>query len=239
VKNDQECGVEQYSVFRNRDCIVRGHTVLRKLLEYNIVPAASGMVRRELYEKVGLFPLNMTWIGDWYLWSAFALYADVAFFSEPMVCYRKHEASMESSLVGEANNRDCLAQVLEMFWTLKVKADEAGFRSVSKKYLRRFTEAYGRHLFSNLLNMSLEEFEDVLSAKTQSQKERKWIRARAYAVIGDQKYHRGERALAMKFYQAALQADPLMAKVLAKSFLLSLGKPGDFARKVFRSKGTV
>ncbi len=49
VMDKQECAVEQYSVFSDRDCIVDGHAVLRKLFTYNIVPAASGMVRRELY----------------------------------------------------------------------------------------------------------------------------------------------------------------------------------------------
>jgi glycosyltransferase involved in cell wall biosynthesis len=85
------------SVHGNCDRIIDGHVLLNKLLNENTIVAASAMARRECYERISFFPLNMPWAGDWYLWCVFALYFDVGYFAEPMVCYREHDLSMTSS----------------------------------------------------------------------------------------------------------------------------------------------
>ncbi len=43
--------------------IYRGHSFLRKLLDYNFVLAASVMVRRECYDTLGMFPIKADWRG--------------------------------------------------------------------------------------------------------------------------------------------------------------------------------
>ncbi len=85
----------------DRDRIFPGHALLKKLLRANFVLTAAGMVRRECYEKVSFFPLDMPWCGDWYLWCVFALHYDVAYFAEPMVCYRKHAAEYDQHSLAE------------------------------------------------------------------------------------------------------------------------------------------
>ena len=58
--------IGRYPDRKQRDCLIPGHEVLRKLLSWNFVLAASGLVRRECYDKLGNFPLDMPWAGDWY-----------------------------------------------------------------------------------------------------------------------------------------------------------------------------
>src|SRR5688572_8994109 len=84
VRDKQETGILKYSACSDRNRIFTGREFLRKQLRQNMVLAASGLVRRECYEQLGGFPLDMPWAGDWYLWCLFALYYDVAYFAEAM-----------------------------------------------------------------------------------------------------------------------------------------------------------
>ena len=85
VKERGKTDVLRYSVYNDRDCIIEGPVFLKKLLFRNIVPAAAECVRRDRYEKVSMFPLNMPMIGDWFLWCEFASHYKVSYLSEPMV----------------------------------------------------------------------------------------------------------------------------------------------------------
>jgi glycosyltransferase involved in cell wall biosynthesis len=75
VENGQETGVQ--GSYGKRDRIVSGHVFLKTLVGGSMVIAASAMARRECYERISLFPtditwagarVNMCWAGDWYLW---------------------------------------------------------------------------------------------------------------------------------------------------------------------------
>jgi hypothetical protein len=72
--------------------------------------------------------------GDWYLWCVFALYFDVGYFAEPMVCYRGHDFNMSSKQVWEKREL-CAAEEITTTWTLKRNADIAGHRRISDKLL--------------------------------------------------------------------------------------------------------
>src|SRR5215469_1008235 len=108
VKDGMEIGVLDYSVHGKRDRIVNGRVFLKELLRTGTILAASGMARRECYERISYFPLDMPWAHDWYLWCVFALLFDVGYFAEPMVCYRAHDSSITKTLMRE-NAEDCAA----------------------------------------------------------------------------------------------------------------------------------
>jgi glycosyltransferase involved in cell wall biosynthesis len=221
------------------DRIFNGHVFLKNLLRGNTIVAASGLVRRECYEKMGLFPLDMPWAGDWYLWCLFALRFDVGYFAEPMVCYREHELSMTNKLWKE-DIVACCEEDVAIPWAIKRKADEAGFRRVSRDCLSALCQIYAASIASKRYEMlrpalNLKQFEDSLCSNAANETERNFIRARVFAGIADGCYGRGELALAKQFYVASLRKDPRMPKVLAKWFLLSLGKSGDYVWSILRS----
>jgi glycosyltransferase involved in cell wall biosynthesis len=241
VRNGRETQILGYSVHGNCDRIIDGRALLKKLFRKgNTIVAASVMARRECYERIGFFPLNMPWTGDWYLWCFFALYFDVGYFSEPMVCYREHDLSMTSSLVQSNIDFDCYAaEGVVMSWAIRRKADEAAWREGSRSCLHKAANQYARCVVPGTYRtsgsfMTLEQFEESLCRNTASEMERNWVRARVYAGIGDRYYSRGELPLAKQFYLAGLQKDPCMAQVLAKWFFLLLGNPGDYVRRSFR-----
>ena len=227
VRDGRETEILQYSVHGNRDRILKGRAFLKKLVEDNTVLAASGMARRECYERISYFPLDMPYVGDWYLWCLFALFLGVGYFAEPMVCYREHDLSMTNKLMrGDAEK--CGAEYVAIPWVIKHKADEAGARDLSRNCLRAVAKLYARSIAARWYeasrwHMTLEQFEASLCRNTVSKAERNWVRARVYAAIADQYYWRKELPLAKQFYLAGLQKDPRMVKVFAKWFLLALG----------------
>lgn len=227
------------SIHGKSDQVFKGHVFLKKLLRQNTIVAASGLVRRECYEKMGLFPLNMPWAGDWYLWCLFALRYDVGYFAEPMVCYRDHDLSMTKKLWTE-NVAAVYEDDVAIPWAIKQKADEAGFEDVSKDCLSAVAVIYARNIVKKRYgasqpSLTLEQFENSLSQKSTSEEEREWVRARVYAGIGNEYYWQGEHRLAKQYYKSSMKIDPWMMKVYAKRLLLSFGSSGDIFRKWLRN----
>ena len=243
VINGKETEILDYSKYGNQDQIVNGHVFLKTILGMCFVLAPSAMARRECYEKVSLFPINIVlddvqidfwWGGDWYLWCVFALFFDVAYFAEPMVCYRYHELS-SSAFITSQRIENCVLADIAVPWMVKQKAEEAGLRRVYNTCLHAIANEYARHLTgkeypSGTWDITLDQFEQSLCQNTQSETERSRIRARTYASVADRYYFRGDLASAKKFYWASLKEDPMISKVYAKLILLSLGKVGDAVR---------
>lgn len=228
-------------VYGDRDRIIRGHALLKTLLFGNTIVSASGLVRRQCYEKISVFPLNMPWAGDWYLWCVFALFHEVAYFAEPMVCYRDHDSSMTTSLM-QNRAAACAAEEVEILFTLKSRADEAGLGAISEMCLQALANHYmqsRRRAAQETMDprVTLDPFEKSLCQNGVSEAERDWICARLCARIGDDQYWRGDLATARESYRAGLHRDPWMPRVHAKNLLLSLGKFGDLVRRGFRPSG--
>ena len=234
VKSDHETGVLDYSVYDKHDRIISGRVLLRRLLHYNLVVAASALVRRDCYNTLGMFPLDggMAWSGDWYLWCLFALLFDVGYFAEPMVCYREHDLSMTNILTTEHNNRDCSVGDIAVPWMIRQKAEEHGLRGITKICLRAVADEYARQVTSKQYRLStvcisVDEAEQSLCEHIDNENERKWIRARMFAGIGDRLRAQGKRASARHYYLAALRNAPQLTEVYAKLVLLSCGTLGD------------
>lgn len=233
--------IGRYPVREQRDRVVPGHELLRKLLWWNFVLAASGLVRRECYNQLGDFPLDMPWAGDWYLWCLFALHFDVAYFAEPMVCYRAHELSMTNKLWKE-DVATCCEEDVRIPWTIKRKADVAGFHAVSRNCLDAVASVYALTIATKRYGMSkpsltLGQFEESLCRNNTSERERDRVRSRVYAGVGNEYYWQGDIASAKNFFRLALKKDFWMGAVHVKRLLLSLGRPGEYLRKnVFASK---
>ena len=252
VRDGREAKVLDYSMYGDHDQIVRGHVFLRQLLRYNMVLAASAMARRECYETISFFPLDvvwagqsidMVWGGDWFLWCMFALLYDVAYFAEPMVCYREHALSMTNTVTQE-RLENCAAADIAVLWIVGRKARDLGLPRVARDCLHAVATEYARHCVSkeyrwldrrSTSSMTLDEFEGSLCRSTENEKERDWIRARVAAAMADSLYARGNSTSARRLYLAALQKDPGMVRVYAKLLLLLVGRPGAHLRKLLTS----
>jgi glycosyltransferase involved in cell wall biosynthesis len=239
VRDGIETGTLTREVHGDRDRVMPGHEFLKVLLKWNSVLAASGIVRRECYEKVSVFPLDMPWAGDWYLWAMFALYYDVAYVAEPMVCYRVHELSMTTKLTRDKLEA-CAREEISIPWAIKKRAMEAHYVALRNPCLSAIAHTYvriiGSELFRNSSSfMNFDYFEDSLNSNTTDEEERRWIRSRVYAGVGNECYWRDERDEAKRLYASALRLDPSRVSVRAKAWLLSSGRVGDFVRRKARA----
>ncbi len=246
VRGGKRVGVS--GSFGDHDCIASGEAVLEKLFEHNFILAPSVLVRRTCYEQISVFPLeakwrdvdvNMRWLGDWYLWCVFALAHDVAYFAQPMVCYREHELSMSQSITQKEIVQSCADSDLGMLWIVRQRAIEMGRNDVAASCLRGIATEYRRQATGKVFRASTyfisePHFESSLSNSTDSEREKRIIRTAAYQGFADKHVSQGQKARAWRSYFKALRSSPFAIKIYVKLLLLPLGNLGSELRAIAR-----
>ncbi len=231
LEGDQERGMLSYSVYGRSDAIVAGRRFVRDILRRNFVVTPSVMVRKTCYDKVGLFPVDMPYAGDWYMWCLLPLHYDVAYFAEPMVSYRQHDESITNALMS-TKVRLCIEDDLAVLWRIKQKAEEAGRSAIAKRCRNEIAYEYARHITGKKYvkvaggSMSLAEAECSLHRHAGSAAEEQWIRARMYMFVGEVHFRQQDFRRTLEFYRRGLREDPWMIKVWSKRFLLHTGTLG-------------
>jgi glycosyltransferase involved in cell wall biosynthesis len=241
VRNGEEGGIWKGSEYGRHDRIFKGQTFLKTLLKGNQILAPSAMARRECYETVSMFPVDVTWAGqsidlvwggDWYLWCVFSLFYDVGYFAEPMVNYREHELSMTNVITQLNASEDCAAAEIGTAYMVRQTALDAGQTCASRECLQGIARQYARHCVSRQYGwldhsatsrISMEQVEDWLSRASECKAERRWIRARVLTGLGDEALARRDIISARKFYKRSLLQDPTVTKTYIKLALLSFG----------------
>jgi glycosyltransferase involved in cell wall biosynthesis len=233
---------EIVGAYGRKDAVVKGHVFLKALLDSNFVLAASAMVRRKCYQDLGAFPLNaswqgqavdMGWLGDWYLWCIFAMYFDVGYFADPMVCYRTHDMSMTNNITRRETIANCAYADVGMLWMIRERAQGAGFRTLAQNCLIAIANEYAKQGASKRyrsanFRMSRSEFEFSLRRSTESGSERQFIRARYLEGTADLLMRRGKRSFSTQYYLASMK-QRTRPKVLIK---LLLGGGGTRIREI-------
>jgi hypothetical protein len=183
----------------------------------------------------------MVWSGDWYLWSLFAIYHDVGYLDEPMVCYRQHDLSMTNALK-QAGTDDLLVGDTAVPWMVKTKAQAEKLEHLTKLCLQSLAAIYARAFAvrqrgasPSAVDSLWKKFEASLNENTNDEREKNWLRARVYIEIADDYYWRGDIASAKQFYDNGLELDPSMTRVKIKRFALSFGNFGNRVRQFVRS----
>jgi len=230
----QETQVLPYSVHGDRDAILPGREFLAKLVFRNTIVSPSGMVRRECYD-ISKFPLDMPWGGDWYLWCLFAFHYDVAYFAEPMVCYRRHNGSMTVLLMDD-DLCGCSSEDIALPGRLKQRAEAMGYRSLIEPCLSAAAQEYADRIASKRYRTShsrltVEGFERSLEQDTSDPRERNYIRVRTYAAAADHYVWQEEYSLAREFYLRSIRYSPWLLRSWFRFFALSMGNVGIGFRK--------
>ena len=232
VENGSETELVSWSTHGTTDQILSGHEFLEKLLIGNCVVAPTGMVRRECYDKVTTFPLNMPNSGDWYLWCAFALDYDVGYMAEPMVCYRIHTANM--SVILKTNKPRIISDDnIAVRWTVKHMAEARNLKSVVTLCKDAIATYYANLLAcdlhqSGIYRMGWDDCERSIRQYAKNEDEELEVRASVLIALADQCYLRRDFTRAREYYHAALQR--WCIQTVAKLVLLQLGPVGVYLR---------
>jgi glycosyltransferase involved in cell wall biosynthesis len=229
-----------YGSNKDRDRIIPGRDFLKRLLHSNVVLTPSAMVRRECYEKVSFFPENMPWAGDWFLWCLFALYYDVGYFADHMLCYREHHDLSMTHILSRERLEACAAEEISIPWFVRKRALEARLAKIAKECLGGVADTYGRIMASERYlqagcAMDFRQIETSIRQHITSESDINWVCARVWASGANYLYWQGELGLARKYYDEALRRNALMPSVHLKRLLLTLGKQGDKIRKAILS----
>ena len=235
ISHGKDQGVLSYSVLGSADAIFHGREFLLTLLERNRVIAAAGMVRRECYERHGVFPLDMPFGGDWYLWCLFAFHYDVGYLAEPMVNYRQHDLSM-TNLLRTESERTLMRDDISLPWRIRKESERVGdfafaarcIDFIVKQYVRGFLPKEWRNPDACL---TVPEFESSLQAFTSSKSEQFQLRARVFFEVGDHCYWDGDSVKALTFYRHSLRERFWTPSLWLKYLLLRMGRAGELVRQ--------
>ena len=236
LSDHTETGVIRSSMYRREDGIFPGREFLLDLLKGNFILAASGMARKECYEKVSYFPEDMPYGGDWYLWCMYALHYDVAFFADAMVNYRVHDLSM-STIMAEKDMRAIFADILGVPSRMRREGERIGNTDIVERCRETIIGQYADCLSAKEIRdrksqISIKEFEESLAAFTDSVEEQREIRRRVLCGAGDRFCWDGRFAESASMYRRALALSPWMPSVWLKLALLKTGNTGARVRNM-------
>jgi glycosyltransferase involved in cell wall biosynthesis len=235
VEDGRETGVLPWSAHGPADIVLPGHRFLVRFLTANGVAAAAGMARKRCYEH-SLFPLDLPYTGDWYLWCRFALHDDVAYVADPMVCYRKHGASMTVEFSGP-RVKERIANEIAIRWRIMRDAERVGHAWVVKTCVDKLVEDYVRRVAWKQQDdwsygLALDEFDQSVAANAKGPREAGRIRSRVFSGLGDHYYWGGDREGALTLYRAAMAgADPRAVDLFAKYAFSRMGRFGSHLRQ--------
>lgn len=217
----------------SRDKTFSGHEFVKQLLNSNSVVAASGIARKECYEKVSYFPLDMPWGGDWYLWCVFALHYDVAYVATPLVNYRTHELSMTNILT--QNDPDtCAKDDAILPERVKLKAQEAGFHAIAKQcmHMIAYRLAKGIALQDRLTpELVVKKCEEQIRKAARNAPEALILKHYLYRCLGDIYFWKHETSVSFRFYANALRMHMWAPSIYLKVLLLCSGRTGTRLRE--------
>jgi glycosyltransferase involved in cell wall biosynthesis len=234
LEDDCETETVRWSQHGVNDQIFRGHDFLDHLLNKNGVCAAGAMARKSCYEK-SLFPLELPYTGDWYLWCLFALHTDVAYVAEPIVNYRSHAGSITTQFSGPKLD-ERIANEIAVRWRIKRDAQNCGYVWVGEKCEDALVADYIRRVAWKIdgdwmYGLTLDGFEQSLTHYSENAAEAARISARVYTGLGDHYYWRRDDKRADIFYRFAMQrATAMPIDPSLRYLLMHMGRFGYYLR---------
>lgn len=229
IRSDDSGRAVAHNAHGHLDRIIPGHIFLRTLLQGNRVSAPAVLARRERYERLGGFPLDLPFTADWYMWCLFAMDSDVGYLAEPMVTYRIHDSNLTRTFL--ADPPEMMRNELEVRWRIRRRAQAMGARRIAGAALAHLAADYAMRVsrFAGSgwrYGLSVEDVEPALVDAHASDRERAFVLATVYERLGDHHYNQGDLKAARYCYQLEGRMRPWRLRPRLKSALLRLGEPG-------------
>jgi glycosyltransferase involved in cell wall biosynthesis len=235
VQGSEEAGFAQYAYYGKSERIWDGRSFLMRLIRANRIALSSAMVRKECYEKLGLFSLEMPYANDWYLWCVLALHYKVAYKPEPMVFVRIHAESLTTAF-NQSGSPICIVDELNVLWRVARQAELEGVILDRRAFNTCIAGRAARALKSGPAGdtrpgLSKDEFEVLLRRYVRDSKDEEDIRARVCLALGDEHFWDADYSKAAQTYWLGLKLRPWWIRSWAKYLLLRTGSLGLYVRR--------
>jgi glycosyltransferase involved in cell wall biosynthesis len=212
-------------------------TVLRKC---GGLLSPSVMVRKDCYERISMFPLDLPHQGDMYLWLVWALEYDVAYLSDPMVNYRSHELNMMKDFMSRVP-KTVFTDEVNVLWRTKLKSEQKGLAALNRQIEYHIANKYSAAAAFSIYGvggvpwgMSIAECDGALRTNSTTISEYRRLRSNFHGCLADRHWLHGDFGDARRCYTLAIRDDWRMPGIWAKLVLASMGRVGRSARGAIR-----
>jgi len=182
----REGGIHSWSNCGESDCIWDDMTFFLRIIEADCIVMSSVMMRKECVDRIGAFPLDLSYSCDWYMWSMLAMHHGVAYLAEPMIFVRFHEDSLTSQYSREYA-RICAGDELSVLWRVTHEAELSQkpslYDACHAALVRRAKWLLMAGLFGKGNRISATEFEEILNRRFQDLNDRQKVRVSVYTSL--------------------------------------------------------
>lgn len=226
LDGEKEKGVIWWADCGDHDCTWNESTFVPRLIEFNCIAFSCVLLRKECLNHVGMFPVDLPFAADWYLWIMLAMHYGVSYLAEPMVFSRVHQDSLTSQQSREYA-RICLGDELSVLWRIGHEAKLAQDPNLRDACRSALIHRAKRCLIAGV---SGTEFAEILQSRIPDTEASKDLRALTYRDLAEEHYSKGEYVAATESYRFALKARPFHPGTLAKYLFLRTGQVGIWIR---------
>lgn len=234
-KEPREIGIAQWTNCGSHDRIWKVPRFFMRLNEGNCVVLSAAMVRKECYEKHGMFSLEMPHANDVYLFFVLALHYQVAYMAEPMVFVRVHEASLTTAF-NETGTPFCVIDEMNARWRAARLADLAGVNPARRAFNANIASLAAQAVRYGTPGrprpgLGEAEVEALLRQHVRDANDEADFRARFHMAIGDEEFWHGQYEKAAQAYRLGLKQRPWWLRIWVKYLLLRTGGVGVHIRR--------
>jgi glycosyltransferase involved in cell wall biosynthesis len=231
---DAQDRLQSFSDCGKKDKIWNGRSFLKRhLIKSNCIVLSSVMVRRECYEQISLFPEELPFTNDWYLWSVFALHHAVGYIRDPMVFFRTHEQSVTSALL-RSQDGVWTKNRMEILWRVARLSEDLGGRSLRPACTASIANYAAQGLTSQYPGVMLGEaaVTALIRENSRDPADAGRVLATTRVAVGDRLMSESEVSAAISAYRLALKEYPWWPRVWGKYLLARMGRAGLLVRRV-------
>jgi glycosyltransferase involved in cell wall biosynthesis len=215
------------------DRVFDGPAFYRHIIKSNFVCAPTALARRSAYAAIGMFPQDLPYAGDWFVWCAFALRGKVVYRSAPVARYRVHDGSLTEAFYRQAPKR--IADEIEVRWRSRRHARELGkpglFRPTEISLACDYAERLRRKREENwIFGLAPADVEQSIAASAADRRDADLVSSLLHEHLGDQQSAAARFELARAEYVTALRLGSVRLPVLCKFALATLGRYGRYVR---------
>ncbi|MGB7727477.1 MAG: glycosyltransferase [Candidatus Acidiferrum sp.] len=227
LDGEKERGFIWWADCGDQDCTWNNSTFVARLFDFNCIAFSCVLLRKECLNRVGMFPMDLPFAADWYLWIMLAMHYEVCYLAEPMVLSRVHKDSLTSQQSRDYA-RICIGDEIDVLWRVGRDAKLAQHPNLRDACRSALIHRAKRCLMAGV---SETEFVEILQSRIPDRKTTKDLRAATYRDLAEQHYSKGEYVAATQTYRLALKARPFHPGTLAKYLFMRTGQMGIWIRK--------